>query len=150
MKYAIALSISLLCCSAVGAEETASVHSSHDWDPEVSRCITKLNDGISGRGECQQRVLQNLKRNQSALLKRIYQSLSMPGLELTDYNSASKKLALAQSNWERFINADCTVVGDVFGQGTDRDPTVVACLIDHYKLRSTQLRFLQRDYLNER
>ncbi|MFC5519743.1 lysozyme inhibitor LprI family protein [Polaromonas jejuensis] len=150
LRIAIALFLTVASCFAAADEVTARVHSTSEWDPRVLDCIKRQNGGILERGECQGELIRQLKREQRTILGQIGKSLSGSGRDLTDYRSAAKGLTVAQANWEKFVRADCEIIGDVFGQGTDLGPTGDACVVDHYKLRNAQLRLLQRDYLNDR
>lgn len=135
---------------AAADEFNALVHSTSEWDPQVMDCVKRQNGGIIERGECQAKLVSKLKREQQIIIGQIRKFLAKPDRNHTNYRAAANGLTVAQANWEKFVRADCGIIGDVFGQGTDLGPTGEACFVDHYKLRNAQLRFLQRDYLNDR
>lgn len=98
---------------------------------ELARCLKK-GGGIYSEGECHSMRIESLKRDQLMVSKKIRSELVQctPQLVGYDYKSALTNYVAAQKSWELFINHNCDLIADTFGQGTAMAGDSLRCEID--------------------
>ncbi len=116
-------------------------------DPAWLERCQKEAGGMIGQEECMVDHLSALAGVQAKLVAHIDVLLAGKGEDGTDYKAAAAGLAEAQRHWRAFVEADCDIIGNVFGSGTAQGLASAGCWIDHYRQRNDELRELEADYL---
>ena len=114
----------------------------------LTRCLDELGGSTVAMGECYGRYIASLKDEQAQLLARIRTALQRTGPEGSDYPAAALALERGQTHWLAYTEADCEVVGDVFGSGTALGLAGGSCEFAHYEERNRVLKLLLEGYLD--
>ncbi len=73
--------------------------------------------------------------------RRIALALSKPGPALTDYAAATKNLKAAHAAWLRYVEQDCDLLHNTFGEGNAFALVGTECTNTHYENRLKSLKF---------
>jgi len=118
----------------------------------LTQCVKQASGEGEGTtfawGRCMVEHRDALKAAQAELVARIGKALEGKGPEGTDYKRAGAAFVQAQRHWTAFVDADCGIIGDVFGYGTAQGLAGEDCVIAHYQSRNEELRDLAKDYLS--
>lgn len=157
MKLGVAVLTSLFALHPISAAAAPAAQAGSEIAKDdsrwLSRCVKQAQDagegGTLGWGHCMVEHRDALKTAQGRLAAEIGTSLAGKGPDGTDYKAAAAEFGEAQRHWKAFVDADCTLVDDVFGTGTAQGLAGEDCVIAHYAARNAQLRKFRNDYLND-
>ena len=114
----------------------------------LTSCLHANDKGSVGMYECYGKYSNFLLAQQKTTLSEIRKSLNNNGPSGTDYKAALSKLDSSQKDWEAYINNDCQLRENVFGEGNAAALDSLDCLIEHYEIRNKHLKFLREQFFH--
>ena len=97
-------------------------------------CKTSMS-GYIETVNCYTDYIDALKKSLTTYVDSVNVDLSQPSPPSTVYATAKLHLSVAQTSWRTFVEKDCAVLGQTFGEGSAFVLAQLDCVIRHYEQR---------------